>query len=68
MFVAKSKMKRINATVCARTNECGANHGPVSLRLHLCSAAKQPAVVKGTDDATRFQLFGFWILSVILPL
>lgn len=70
MFVAKSKIKRINLTVCARTNEYGANRGPVSLRLHLYTVA--------TDDpsppslALGFQLFGFiggfGISSVIVPL
>lgn len=52
MFVAKSKMKRINVTVCARTNGYGANRGPVSLRLHLYAVA---------TDASRpsLALFGF---------
>lgn len=47
LFLAKTEMKRINVTVCARTNEYGANHGPISLRLQLYTVAKQLAVVKG---------------------
>lgn len=37
LFLAKSEMKRINVTVCARTNEYGANHGPIRSCLQLHS-------------------------------
>lgn len=45
LFLAKSQMKRINVTVCARTDEYGDNHGPISFSLHLNKVAKQLAVV-----------------------
>lgn len=62
MFVAKSKIKRINVTVCARTNEYGANRGPVSLRLHLYAVATDDASPPFTGSG------GFGISSVIVPL
>lgn len=40
LFLAKNEMKGIDATVCARTNEYGANHGSISSCLQLRSGKR----------------------------
>lgn len=56
LFLAKSQMKRINVTVCARTDEYGANHGPISFSLQLYTVAKQLSVVNSNYRLCK-QLF-----------
>lgn len=53
LFLAKSQMKRINVTVCARTNEYGSNHAPLAYIYNCTQWQNSSLLLKATDYASR---------------